>query len=83
MFVPYILLDSPDMPKKQVFALSKKMMKSEIWNTTVLFLSFIGWFILTSCTYKLAYVFYVGPYLNYTLTAYYEEMRKNNNIKIE
>lgn len=76
MFIPYILLDNPDMPKKQVFALSKQMMKGEIWNTTVLFLSFIGWFVLTTCTYELAYIFYAGPYLNYTLTAYFEEMRQ-------
>ena len=76
MFVPYILLDNPDMPKKQVFALSKQMMKDEIWNTTVLFLSFTGWFVLTACTYELMYIFYVGPYMNYTLTAYYEEIRQ-------
>ncbi len=76
MFVPYILLNNPDMPKKQVFALSKQMMKGEIWNTTVLFLSFIGWFVLTACTYEMAYIFYAGPYMNYTLTAYYEEMRQ-------
>lgn len=76
MFVPYVLLDNPDMKSKEVFALSKQMMKSEIWNTTVLFLSFAGWFLLACCTYRMAYVFYAGPYLNYTLTAYYEEMRK-------
>ena len=76
MFIPYILLENPDMPKKQVFALSKQMMKGEIWNTTVLFLTFAGWFVVTACTYELAYIFYVVPYMNYTLTAFFEEMRR-------
>ena len=80
MFVPYILLDNPDMPKKQVFDVSKEMMQGKIWNTTILFLSFAGWFLLASCTYRLLNIFYVGPYLNYTLTAYYEEIRKKITV---
>lgn len=44
--VPYILSENPDMPSKEVFALSREMMYGNKFKSFVLDLSFIGWYLL-------------------------------------
>lgn len=80
MCIPYILGENPDMPGKQVFALSKQMMKGETWNMIVLFLSFLGWHLLSGCTYYILYIFYVGPYMNATMAAYYKALQQKRGL---
>lgn len=76
MCIPYILADKPDMPRKEVFELSKKMIQGDKWNVFVMHLSFIGWLILSGCTCYILHIFYVGPYMEYTNAAYYEALKQ-------
>lgn len=70
--IPYILADNPNMPRKQVFAMTKQMMEGSKWNTFVLDLSFLGWHLLNLCACGMLSIFYVRPYQNYTNAALYK-----------
>lgn len=72
LMVPYILVDNPDMDRKEVFALTKEMMTGHKWEAFVLNISFIGWYALGFFTCGVLYIFYVEPYKAYTLAAYYK-----------
>ncbi len=74
MMVPYILNDNPDISTDAVFAESKRLIEGEKWNVFVLDLSFIGWNLLSSLTFGLLSVFFVGPYQCYTYAALYHKL---------
>lgn len=75
--IPYILADNPEMDKKEVFALSKAMMKGNKWRAFVLDLSFILWDILSGITLGLVGTFWVAPYKLLTNAALYDELKQN------
>ena len=75
--IPYILADNPDMDKKEVFALSKEMMRGNKWRAFVLDLSFILWDFLSCITLGLVGTFWVGPYKLLTDAALYDELKQN------
>lgn len=75
LFMPYILAENPDMPRKQVFELSKRMIQGNKKSVFVMHLSFIGWLFLSGCTCGILQVLYVGPYMEYTTAAYYKALR--------
>lgn len=76
--VPYILADNPDMDKKEVFALSKSMMKGNKWRAFVLDLSFILWDFLNAITLGIVGIFWVSPYKLLTNAALYDTLKENN-----
>lgn len=76
LFIPYILAENPDMPRKQVFELSKQMIQGNKKSVFVMHLSFLGWFILSGCTCGILHAFYVGPYIEYTTAAYYKTLQQ-------
>ena len=69
--VPYILAENPGMDSKSAFAISKRMMDGEKWDTFVLEISFIGWQILSLFTIGILGVAYVSPYLEATRAELY------------
>ena len=73
--IPYILAENPDMDRKAVFALSKKMMDGEKWHAFGLDLSFIGWHLLSIFTVGVLEVFYVAPYQASTNATLYEALK--------
>ena len=73
--IPYILAENPDMDRKSVFALSKKLMDGEKWHAFGLDLSFIGWHILSLFTAGVLEVFYVVPYQASTNATLYEALK--------
>ena len=77
--IPYILADNPDMDKKEVFALSKSMMKGNKWRAFVLDLSFILWDFLSCVTLGLVEGKHsrVAPYKLLTNAALYDELKQN------
>lgn len=75
--IPYILAENPDMDKKEVFALSKSMMKGNKWRAFVLDLSFILWDFLSCVTLGLVGTFWVAPYKLLTNAALYDELKQN------
>jgi len=73
--IPYLMAEDPTMTKDRAFAESKRMMTGQKWNTFVLDLSFIGWYILSAFTLGILAVFYVAPYHCLTSAALYEKLR--------
>ena len=77
--VNYILAENPEMSTKEVFAMSRDMMRGNKWRAFVLDLSFLGWHLLSLITIGLAGIFYVFPYRNMTNAALYEFLRYGRN----
>ena len=73
---PYILADCPNVRATDALKLSKRIMAGHKGQLFVLYLSFIGWGILSGLTLGLLSIFYVQPYLNSTLATYYLEVRE-------
>lgn len=71
LMVPYILAENPGMNRKEVFAISKRMMNGQKMETLVLSLSFIGWDLLSVVTCGIAGIFYVVPYKEATFAELY------------
>ena len=77
--VNYILAENPEMNTKEVFEMSRDMMRGNKWRAFVLDLSFLGWHLLSLITIGLAGIFYVFPYRNMTNAALYEFLRYGRN----
>ena len=77
--VNYILAENPEMNTKEVFAMSRDMMRGNKWRAFVLDLSFLGWHLLSLITIGLAGIFYAFPYRNMTNAALYEFLRYGRN----
>lgn len=72
--VPYILTDNPNMDANEAITLSRKMMNGEKWNTFVLDLSFIGWYLLGVLACGIGTLF-VAPYHESTNAQLYLVLR--------
>lgn len=80
--VPYILADNPNMDANEAITLSRRMMDGEKWNTFVLDLSFIGWYLLGGLACGIGVIF-VAPYHYSTNAQLYLVIRDkaiNNNL---
>ena len=75
--IPFILGDKLTVKGKEVFKLSKQMMKGNKWRLFVIDLSFIGWEILSIFTLGLLNIFYVNPYIVATKTELYEVLKQD------
>ena len=75
--VPYILAENPAMRRKEVFALSRSMMKGNKMHAFGLELSFIGWDILSILTIGVLSALYVTPYRYLARTEIYMRLRQN------
>lgn len=60
--VPYILSEKPELTVGEVLSYSKEMMKGNKMATFIYDMSFIGWWILATCTFGILGLFYVDPY---------------------
>ena len=79
--VPYLLADDPGIDMKTCFARSKAMMDGEKKEAFILDLTFIGWLLLSSFTFGILYLFYVGPYYSFTCAALYGALRRKENYQ--
>ncbi len=73
--IPYLLAENPNLTKDEAFAISKRMMDGEKWETFVLDCSFIGYIILSLFTAGLLSIFYVTPYKILTDTELYVALK--------
>lgn len=74
---PYILADCPDVEPTEALKLSMRMTEGYKGEIFVMFLSFIGWMLLSGLTCGLLYLFYVGPYMHTSLAGLYLELKQN------
>lgn len=81
MLVPYILADTPDIPRRDAIRLSEDLMRGYKMDTFILDLSFIGWQILNALTAGLLGVFYVNPYVHATKAELYRTLRYRRGIE--
>ena len=72
--IPWILADNPEIGYRRAMELSKQMMDGEKWNTFVLQLSFIGWYLLCSITFGIGFIF-LEPYVQATFAELYAALR--------
>ena len=73
--VPYILADNPDISGREAITLSRQMMNGHKWNTFVLDLSFIGWYLLAILTADIVGVLWTNPYVEATDAELYKAIR--------
>ncbi len=73
--VPYILAEDPNISGKDAITLSRQMMDGQKWNTFVLDLSFIGWYLLSVLTLGILGIFYVKPYKCSTDAELYQTLK--------
>ncbi|MDO4542375.1 MAG: DUF975 family protein [Bacillota bacterium] len=74
--VPYILAENPLTPRREAFALSRRMMQGNKWRAFALDISFWYWYVLSSLTFGLAGLLYLNPYLTATGAELYMALRK-------
>ena len=81
--VPYIVAENPDINPIEAIELSRRMMYGHKWECFKLEMTFIGWWILGSCTLGFSQILFSNPYEECTYCAYYEYLRnlaKENGI---
>jgi len=72
---PFILADCPDVKARDALTLSKRMTNGYKMEIFLFYLSWIGWLILSSLTFGILYVIYVGPYMQTSYVGLYTELR--------
>lgn len=71
---PFILRDRPDLKNNGAIELSMAMMDGHKADLFWLYLSFIGWFILSLLTLGIGY-FWLMPYISSTIANFYEDVK--------
>ena len=70
----FIMYDNPELTATEALDRSKEMMDGEKMNLFVLWLSFLGWFILGLVTLGIGFIWII-PYYNAAKTAFYEDLK--------
>ncbi|MCR1841958.1 DUF975 family protein [Murimonas intestini] len=69
--IPFLAAEYPELDRKEIFRLSKEMMRGYKWQLFLMDLSFIGWELLEVATLGLAGIFYAVPYMSAAETQMY------------
>lgn len=75
--IPFILAENPAISRKDVFLLSKRLMKGSKWRMFLLHFSFAGWRLLALSTLGILGFLYVNPYVTGTDAELYMELRNH------
>lgn len=76
--VDYILAENPGIDHRRAFEISKLTMHGEKMDVFVLYLSFIGWYILAGISCGIVGIFYVGPYVAGTMARLYDTLKEKS-----
>lgn len=71
---PYILMDHPEMTGGEAITASKNLMNGKKWKLFCVEFSFIGWCLLGTLTFGIAYI-WIAPYMQATFAAFYEDIK--------
>jgi uncharacterized membrane protein len=74
---PYILGDCPNVGAQDALKLSMRIMNGKKADLFVLYLSFLGWAILSVFTLGVLAIFYVQPYATSAVATFYLEARED------
>lgn len=70
----YISLQNPEWDSRQCIDESRRIMNGHKFELFMVYLSFLGWMILSSFTFGILYFVFVGPYMHATIFNFYEEL---------
>ncbi len=74
--VPFILADDAiELGEESSITVSRRMMHGHKGELFVLYLSFIGWMLLSMLTLGVLWLLYVGPYFEQTRAIFYEKVK--------
>ena len=71
---PYIIMDEPELTARQAITRSCGIIEGRRWKLFCLYLSFIGWGILSILTFGIGFL-WLAPYMNASIAAFYEDAR--------
>lgn len=74
----FILMDDKDITYNDAIKLSKEMMNGHKMQFFLLMLSFIGWWLLSVLTFGIGFL-WLGPYIDTSIAALYEELKVGNS----
>ena len=72
---PYILRDEPDLSVWQTLKKSEAIMKGYKGKLFLMYLSFVGWFILGAFTFGILYI-WLTPYVMTSTVKFYDDVRR-------
>lgn len=75
----FILHDNPGMSGMEAIRQSSQLMKGYKGKLFMLYLSFIGWAILSVITFGIGFL-WLAPYIQATLAAFYEQLRASSGF---
>lgn len=79
--VPFILAESSFDPTKQkAIDESRRMMDGHKMELFVIYLSFIGWYLLGMLTLGILNILYVEPYVQQTVALFYEKVKEEKGL---
>ena len=70
----YILNDNPQMGASAALEESKRMMRGNKGKLFCLYFSFIGWFLLSICTFGIGFL-WLAPYVQTSVTYFYQDLK--------
>ena len=79
--VPFILHDNPELSTIDAMKASRELMRGHKWDLFVLYLSFIGWFLLGIITCGIAF-FWIQPYVYTAQAHFYEDITADVTIEV-
>ena len=77
---PYIVAEQPELSANESIELSMKMMDGHKLDLFILYLSFIGWYLLSILTLCIG-MLWVMPYMYTTMAAFYEDVKAEYESK--
>jgi len=77
----YIKVDHPELTSNEAITKSRQMMNGYKWKYFCLQLSFIGWDLLSICTFGIL-AFWIAPYKSAAYAQFYEELKAINANEI-
>ncbi|MFW5795010.1 MAG: DUF975 family protein [Bacillota bacterium] len=71
----FILVDNPNLAPTEAIQRSKEMMRGNKGKLFLLYLSFIGWYILAILTFGIGFIF-LEPYIQMTVANFYDDLKQ-------
>ncbi len=78
---PYILADLQLIKAKEAVKISKTITRGHCGQLFLLDMSFIGWWLLSSITFGILWIFYVAPYYETVKAGFYTEIKEEAKLK--
>lgn len=77
----YIIADDETISVSDAVEMSKEMMKGHKMELFGLYMSFLGWIILSALSCGVLYIAYVGPYFNSSVAGFYDRVKQQYESK--